>query len=245
MTWRRDRIIDLATWDRPFVTVSALAVHLECDQRTIIRLIHGGDLDARKVGRQWRIDVASARRTVSRATTLRDIEQHLAASTVQASSVLLRRVPHSGTMPVSSVNILDAANAVVPVATRNLLSLGVHYTMTEPEVLTYHLVSSGGGDPVTILSGAAVLKAVRVFNKGSTAAFVKFHNSGFPPTPGAGVVYTASCQAGMGNPDPRLSGAGRAFSSGLGMTIVADIADAGATPVGAGLVSVEVEYHPA
>ena len=53
--------MDLATHARPFVTVKALAAYLECDRRTIARLIAEGALPARRVGRLWRIPTDAAR----------------------------------------------------------------------------------------------------------------------------------------------------------------------------------------
>lgn len=56
-----DRMIDLATYERPFVSVRALAAYLDCDPRTIVRMIHEGTLEATKVGREWRIPTTEAR----------------------------------------------------------------------------------------------------------------------------------------------------------------------------------------
>jgi len=53
--------MDLATHARPFVTVKALAAYLECDRRTIARLIEAGALPAHRVGRLWRIPTDGAR----------------------------------------------------------------------------------------------------------------------------------------------------------------------------------------
>ena len=52
---------DLATHGRPFVTVKDLAGYLDCDRRTIIRMITAGALEAAKVGRSWRIPTEIAR----------------------------------------------------------------------------------------------------------------------------------------------------------------------------------------
>lgn len=52
---------DLATYRRPYVTASALAAYLDCDVRTIVRMITDGALDAVKVGRGWRIPTDAAR----------------------------------------------------------------------------------------------------------------------------------------------------------------------------------------
>lgn len=54
-------IVDLATHPRPYVTVSALAAYLDCDPRTILRMIHAGAVLATRVGQQWRIPILEAR----------------------------------------------------------------------------------------------------------------------------------------------------------------------------------------
>lgn len=146
-------------------------------------------------------------------------------------------------MPVSSVDISDAGAVTRAIAARNLSS--VFYQMVEPEISTHHRVAAGSGDAVNIVASAAVLKAVRVFNIGSAPVYVKFHNTAGTPTPGSGVVYVVPCQAGLPNPDPRLSGGGRAFSTGIGMSIVTGIADNNSSGVTASTVTVEIEYHAA
>lgn len=52
--------MDLATHPRPYVSVQALATYLECDPRTIARMIANKSLTAAKVGRVYRIPVAQA-----------------------------------------------------------------------------------------------------------------------------------------------------------------------------------------
>jgi excisionase family DNA binding protein len=53
---------DLATHVRPFVTARELAEYLDCDRRTIVRMIHAKSLHGTKVGRCWRIPTDDARR---------------------------------------------------------------------------------------------------------------------------------------------------------------------------------------
>ena len=64
MTRRRrtlEPIVDLATHPRRYVTVRALAAYLDCDARTILRMIYPRALPATRVGRRWRIPVDEAR----------------------------------------------------------------------------------------------------------------------------------------------------------------------------------------
>jgi len=56
-------IHDLAAHTAREVTVRVLSTYLEVDDRTVTRLIAAGTLHAYKVGREWRISVASIRRS--------------------------------------------------------------------------------------------------------------------------------------------------------------------------------------
>jgi len=62
-------IRDLATHQPREVTVPVLSSYLEVDDRTVTRMIAAGKLHAYKVGREWRISVASLRRAFP-------VEQH-------------------------------------------------------------------------------------------------------------------------------------------------------------------------
>lgn len=55
-------IVELATHPWPEVTAVVLARFLECDARTVTRMIHAGTIEAVKVGREWRIPVDEIRR---------------------------------------------------------------------------------------------------------------------------------------------------------------------------------------
>lgn len=60
---KRPPLVSLATFARPYVTPPELAAHLECDPRTILRMIKTGALPAFKVGRSWRITTEQALRS--------------------------------------------------------------------------------------------------------------------------------------------------------------------------------------
>jgi excisionase family DNA binding protein len=59
---RRPPLVDLATYAHPFVTPRELATYLPCDPRTILRMIDAQSLHAYRVGRNWRVPIAEARR---------------------------------------------------------------------------------------------------------------------------------------------------------------------------------------
>lgn len=77
-TYRRRRTIqvDLATHEKAYVTVRALANWADCDPRTIIRMIATHALVAVRVGREWRIPTDDARRVFRVVHTSRRIEIH-------------------------------------------------------------------------------------------------------------------------------------------------------------------------
>lgn len=55
-------IVDLATHQSREVTAIVLARYLECDPRTVTRIINDGTISAFKVGREWRIPIEEIRR---------------------------------------------------------------------------------------------------------------------------------------------------------------------------------------
>jgi hypothetical protein len=59
---KRPDLIDLDSYDWPYVTPGDLArmPHINCDPRTIVRMID--KLDGYRVGRNWRIPIGAARR---------------------------------------------------------------------------------------------------------------------------------------------------------------------------------------
>jgi len=57
---KRPALVDLATHQHPWVSTPELATYLDCDPRTLLRMID--QLDGYKVGRGWRIPIESARR---------------------------------------------------------------------------------------------------------------------------------------------------------------------------------------
>jgi excisionase family DNA binding protein len=66
-------IRDLATHDAAACTVSVVAEYLECDERTVRRMIRGGHLFAFRVGPEWRVPTSELRRMFP-------VERHSTAS---------------------------------------------------------------------------------------------------------------------------------------------------------------------
>lgn len=114
-------------------------------------------------------------------------------------------------------------------------------TALATQVSTFHRVSTATTNAVNVKASAGVLRAARGFNTHNVPIYLKFHNNAGTPTAGAGVVYTVGVQAGLPF-DHVISGAGRAFSTGIALTIVKDLADAGVTIAEADKLIVELEY---
>jgi hypothetical protein len=106
--------------------------------------------------------------------------------------------------------------------------------------LNYHVVSAATTNTANIKASAGEIHSISVYNDEIYAIHVKLHNTAGTPTAGAGVVRTVSCQGGQTR-DLVFPG-GLAFTTGIGISIVKDITDAGVTAVGLSDCVVDVEY---
>lgn len=105
---------------------------------------------------------------------------------------------------------------------------------------TYHVVSAASANAANIKSSAGQIFGARIFNNAAYPIFVKFHNTSGAPTAGSGVVRVFGIQAGVGLwADFPM---GLAFSTGIGISIVKDLADSGTTAVAASDCVVDVDY---
>jgi hypothetical protein len=115
-------------------------------------------------------------------------------------------------------------------------------TVRKPVISTAHLIAAGSGDATSVKASAGTLKSVHVFSKAAAPIYVKFHNTAGAPTPGASVVFALGVQAGTER-DLVLPDGGRAFTTGIALTLVTGIADANSTGVTAEDCVVEVCYE--
>lgn len=111
---------------------------------------------------------------------------------------------------------------------------------TQPS--TYHLITAASTNAANIKSSAGILRGVHVFNAAAYPVYVKFHNTAGAPTAGSGVVLTVGVQAG-GVRDFQLAGRGRAFGTGIGITVVKLMPDNDTTVVVANDAQIEVLYE--
>lgn len=92
----------------------------------------------------------------------------------------------------------------------------------EMDVSTFRRVTTASTNAVNIKASAGVLVTIHITNFTDNVVYVKFHNTAGTPTAGSGVVFAVGCQAGM----IRDVYIGRAFATGIGMTVVASPQDA-------------------
>ncbi|HMJ58305.1 MAG TPA: hypothetical protein VK467_04165 [Gemmatimonadales bacterium] len=129
-----------------------------------------------------------------------------------------------------------------PTGTPAAASLSVHeLPATSGGCSTLHRVSTGAvQDQAIVKASPGQVFGVYIYNNSVSPVFVKFHNQVSLPTAGVGVVAAVGMQAGVSNYVPIAKG--RAFSVGIGITIVLEIADNGTTAVAAGACVVDVDY---
>ena len=141
-----------------------------------------------------------------------------------------------------------ADNVILPGATGPFTSAAFDdssvYTqkVSDARVSTAHLITAASTNATSVKASAGRLRAVSIYNNAAYPIYVKFHNTAGAPTPGSGVVYAVPCQAGQAR-DHVVAAGGRAFATGIGMSVVKGIADADATAVAASDASIEVAYE--
>ena len=159
--------------------------------------------------------------------------QSTAPATVPASvGVASRSVTYSGAAgqqiaPVGLVAFSGADNA------KSVFDLGASASA--------HRVAAGSGDATNVKASPGLLVGVHIFNLAAYPVYVKFHNTSGTPTPGAAVVMTVACQAGVAR--DLVIPLGRLFNAGIAFTIVKNIADADATAVVPADCVVDVEFN--
>jgi hypothetical protein len=113
--------------------------------------------------------------------------------------------------------------------------------MTSGGVSTFHLVAAGTTNATRIKSGAGMVYGIDLTNTSGALWYLKFHDSAAsPPTAGAGVVRSVAIQAGVSR---RLEfPLGLAFSTGIGITTVTDLADGGTTALAASSGVLDIDW---
>lgn len=140
-----------------------------------------------------------------------------------------------------TVSIGDPATAagVAPVDATYGVAVDVK---RQAEVSAYHVVGAGSTNAASVKAAAGKLRGFSIFNASDVPIYLKFHNTAVVPTAGAGVVRTFGIQAGVER-NITLPGGGLAFATGIGITVVRDLADAGVTPTVANDAVGEIFYE--
>jgi hypothetical protein len=152
---------------------------------------------------------------------------------------------------------LDAAGASVTYATDDISSVkyprvkvvagadGVARRDLAFESSMYHLVAAATTNAVSVKASAGWVNHIQCSNINASVRYLKFHNTAGVPTPGSGVVYTvpipgAGAAGGIANlnfgQNPLY------FSTGIGISVVTDVADAGSTAVAASEIHINIGY---
>jgi hypothetical protein len=106
----------------------------------------------------------------------------------------------------------------------------------------HHLVTAATDNAGSVKAAPGALRAVHAFNDAAYPIYIKFHNTAGTPTAGAGIIRTVAVQAGQSR-DVTFPGGGLLFATGIGITVVKDIADSGTTAVAASDAVIEVIYE--
>lgn len=134
-----------------------------------------------------------------------------------------------------------ANSAPVTLASDDTILSGIPVTPATSGGLTvYHLVSAATTNATVVKASAGQLYGWYIFNNASSMRKLVFHNSSSSPTAGASIFFTLNIPAGSA---ANLSGAiGIAFSSGIAITTVTDLADNGTTAVAANDLNINLFY---
>jgi hypothetical protein len=113
-------------------------------------------------------------------------------------------------------------------------------TATSGGYTTKHLVAGASTNATSVKASAGQIYGWSIYNNAAYPIYVKFHNTAGTPTAGSGVVQTVGVQAGT--QVNVFNTQGIPFATGIGLTIVKDLADAGATAVAASDCVADVFY---
>lgn len=154
----------------------------------------------------------------------------------------------SSALPAGSNNIgdVDAAQSgtwtVQPGNTANTTPwLQSIRPSTSGGLTTFHLVSAASTNATNIKASAGQLYGWYIYNSNAAARKVAFHNTAGTPTAGASVYF--SVMLPPGSAANVFSETGMAFSTGIAITTVTEIADAGSTGVGADDLIINLWYN--
>lgn len=112
--------------------------------------------------------------------------------------------------------------------------------MSKGGLTTYHLVSANTTNATVVKNSAGQVYGWYIYNSNASARKLVFHNASSTPTAGASIFFTVmipgSSAANV------FSDIGIAFSTGIAITTVTDLTDAGTTAVGTSDLNINLFY---
>jgi hypothetical protein len=139
----------------------------------------------------------------------------------------------------SGVDIGDVDVTSISAGTNAIGNVGV-VPRTTGGLTTFHLVSAGSTNATSVKASAGQLFGWYIYNSNAAARKVAFHNTAGTPTAGASVFFSVVI--------PPTSAAnvfseiGIAFGTGIGITTVTELTDAGGTGVAASDLIINLFY---
>ena len=151
---------------------------------------------------------------------------------------------------------LDASGATVTYATDEISSVkyprvkvtawvdGTARRDLAFESSMYHLVAANSTNAASVKASAGHVTAVQCSNINAAIRYLKFHNTAGTPTAGSGVVWTVPIPGSTAGGIANLNFGDNPlyFSTGIGITVVTDVADSGTTAVAASEIHINIAY---
>jgi hypothetical protein len=107
----------------------------------------------------------------------------------------------------------------------------------------FHLVSAASTNATNVKASAGQVYAITVFNVNASPRYLKFHNTAGTPTAGTSVTESFLIPGNTSGAGMVINfDKGIAFSTGIGITTVTEMADSGTTGVGANEILINIYY---
>ena len=148
--------------------------------------------------------------------------------------------PAMGLADETATDSVDEGDVGVMRMTLDRKQIVAIYPHTAGGCSMYHKVSAASDNAANVKASAGQVYGISIYNNAGYPVYVKLHNTAGTPTAGAGVVRAFGCQAGVTVTYNQANG--MAFGTGIGITIVKDITDAGTTAVALSDCVVGIEY---
>jgi len=139
----------------------------------------------------------------------------------------------------SGIDIGDVDVTSISAGTNAIGNVGV-IPRTTGGLTTYHLVSANTTNATVVKASAGQLFGWYIYNSNAAMRKLAFHNASSTPTAGASIYFTVPIPAGAAA--NVFSETGIAFGTGISITTVTDLTDAGTTAVGTSDLNINLWY---